>query len=145
MKPDGSQRTAVTTADFDIPLRVSASPDGATIAYDLTSQIVLTNVVTQQRTPLGVEGIAPSFSPDGQTIAFYGRGGFDLKVMSVNGSNVRTVLTGAFQQWQPPQWTADGNWLFATARFVNVADGTVLPIPALSSYSQLAIKPPVGR
>ncbi|MGH7677071.1 MAG: TolB family protein [Gemmatimonadaceae bacterium] len=146
MKPDGSERTAVTTPDGGVPFRVDASPDGVTIAYDLGNQIILANVSTQQKTPTGVQGVAPSYSPDGQTIAYYGPGGSELRVMNANGTNVRTVLGGGFLEWQPPQWTSDGQWLLVSGpRFVNVADGTVITVPTLSGYHQIALKPPLGQ
>jgi len=93
-----------------------------------------------------VSGIAPSYSPDGQTIAFLDPYGTELKLMNANGTNVRTVIPGTFWQWHPPQWTADGQWLFVSfARFVNVTDGSILPTPGLSQYSQVTLKPPLGR
>jgi hypothetical protein len=148
MRPNGSDRTVVTTNSETgtLQLRVSASPDGATIAYDALGQIILGNVNTLQPTPTGVAGIAPSFSPDGQSIVFFGLNGTALQVMNKNGTNVRTVLADAyFMEWQPPQWTADGNWLLVSGpRFVNVATGTVMPIPGVY-YEQVALKPPLGR
>lgn len=146
MKPDGSQRAAVTTAGNFPPLRVDASPDGVHIAFDVDNRIIVANLVTLEQTQTGVVGIAPSYSPDGQTIAFYGAGGNDLKLMNADGINVRTLVPGSFWEWQPPQWTADGTWIFtAFARFVNVADGTILPIPGLAQFSQVTLKPPLGR
>lgn len=146
MKPDGSQRAAVTTPGNFPPLRADASPDGVNIAFDVDNRIVLANLISLEKTQTGVVGIAPSYSPDGQTIAFYGAGGNDLKLMNADGTNVRTLVPGSFWEWQPPQWTADGEWIFAAfARFVNVADGTILPIPSLAQFSQVTLKPPLGR
>lgn len=146
MRPDGSQRSAVTTPAFYPPLRVDASPDGATIAFDVDNRIVLANLISLEKTETGVVGIAPSYSPDGQTIAFLDPYGTALKLMNADGTDVRTLIAGNFWQWHPPQWTADGQWLFLSfARFVNVADGTVLPIPGLAQFSQVTLKPPLGR
>jgi hypothetical protein len=146
MKPDGSQRAAVTTASNFPPLRVDASPDGVTIAFDVDNRIVLANLITLEKTHTGVVGIAPSYSPDGQTIAFLDASGTSVKLMNADGTNVRTLIAGNFWQWHAPQWTADGQWLFVSfARFVNVTDGTMLPIPGLAQFSQVTLKPLLGR
>jgi hypothetical protein len=95
------------------------------------------------------EAFNPSWSPDGQRIAFAGlHGGFsDLFVYDLETNKLRRLTDDAFADLQPV-WSPDGQSLaFATDRFtsdmsrlvigpyslavINVASGDVRPLPAL--------------
>jgi roadblock/LC7 domain-containing protein len=148
MRPDGTGREMMLASTQSFPVtqawRPSVSPNGQTVAFDMNGIITLLDVATRQPTLLNVQGVAPSFSPDGQTIAYFGPDGSGLRLVNANGTNSRTVSNESFDEWQAPQWTSETNWIFAGVRFVNVSNGTVLPLTPLS-YSQAALKAPLGR
>ncbi len=65
-----------------------------------------------------VSCLAPSFSPDGQWVAFYAREGSgeraDLYVVPVAGGEPRKLLAGGIPETRGgPRWAADGRGLFA--------------------------------
>jgi TolB protein len=152
MAPNGTNIQSVLSSSqtfpFSVAQHVNFSPNGAKLAFDIGSQIAVLDIATNQPTLLGVSGVTPSYSPDGQQIAFYGTSYYPsaLKVMNADGSNVRTLSNGDFGIWQTAQWTPDGAWLLvqpssAGLMYVNVADGSTLPLSYGAPYGQPAVRP----
>jgi Tol biopolymer transport system component len=58
-----------------------------------------------------VNGMSPSWSPDGQRIAFLSNRaeGWDLYVMDADGGNVQRLTTGATSD--DPAWSSDGRYI----------------------------------
>lgn len=139
MNADGSGLRNVTntvTTSFDF----AWSPDGRRIAYLEGSPggapltVVNADGTGKQRLtgPLMVDlGSPPSWSPDGRTLAFTGRGG-DIYVVHADGSGLRKLTAGP--GWDVgARWSPDGRRiLFASSRdvhretdlFVMNADGS---------------------
>ena len=152
MHPDLTQLETVLSSSASFPVsyawRPSVAPDGQSVAFDVDNKIALVDVTTHQPTALGIPGVAPSFSPDGQHIAFLGPYGDGLRVMNRDGSNVRVVSSAYYYEWQSPQWTSDGSWLLVSSGgqvFVNAVNGALIPLTSVPSYSQAALKPPLGK
>lgn len=67
--------------------------------------------------------------------------------MNRSGSNLRMVSSGYFYEWQSPQWTPDGKWVLVGVpglRFLNVENGTTLPLTYGGAYRQAAVRPSGG-
>jgi hypothetical protein len=153
MHPDGTSRESMFTASgaYANPQKVSVSPDGNTLVFEAGGKISLLDVTTRGLSQNGILGTAPSFSPDGQQIAYVGPSGVGLFVANKDGTNVRSLSTATMFEWQAPQWTADGKWLLVQRSlqpllaFIAVADGTSIPLKYATSYQQATIQPPTGR
>jgi TolB protein len=138
MNADGSglrNATNTVTTSFDF----AWSPDGRRIAYLEGSlggaPLTVVNADgtgKQQLTgPLMVDLGSPSWSPDGRTLAFTGRGG-DIYVVHAEGSGLRKLTAGP--GWDVgARWSPDGRRiLFLSSRdvhretdlFVMNADGS---------------------
>ena len=87
------------------------SPDGKRIAYDAwtgsasSSHIYIINEDGSDLTDLGI-GIIPTFSPDGNRLAFTWSG-HGTTIMNVDGTG-REVLT---REGRGTQWSPDGRWI----------------------------------
>jgi len=142
MSPDGSGLTPVVVnpADDGSP---AFSPDDRQMAFDSDRdgnfEIYVTNVdKTQLRrlTRNPARDVSPAWSPDGKKIVFMsdraapGKG-FDVFIMSADGSNVERVTTVG-SAWFP-QFSPDGKKLaFHVGRDVNVLDLATRTMHALT-------------
>ena len=94
--------------------RVALSPDGRRIVYvaaaNGATRLMLREWDQLHATPLpGTEGAAsPTFSPDGQRIAFLGTGPFRVQVVATNGAPpitlVDSAVSGGGTAWGPDDW-----------------------------------------
>src|SRR5688572_21984075 len=100
MNSDGSNLRQLTSGSDHDDRHPNWSPDGKTIAVDTGSEIrreiALIDVASKSRTiitKLGMTAQFPSFSPDGQTIAFflYNLGTMDLWTVARDGTKVVPV------------------------------------------------------
>lgn len=91
----------------------SLSAGGSRLAYS-SDGIYIIDLTSNQTTKL--PGTAdgdfnPLWSPDGSQIAFMrGMGIFDLFLINADGSGLRSLTSGGFQEW-PIGWTSDGQHL----------------------------------
>jgi serine/threonine-protein kinase len=94
--------------------RVALSPDGRRMVYvaaaDGINRLMIREWDQLHATPLpGTEGATtPTFSPDGQRIAFLGTGPFRLQVVATNGAPPITLadsaVSGGGTAWGPDDW-----------------------------------------
>ncbi|HEX4439969.1 MAG TPA: amidohydrolase family protein [Thermoanaerobaculia bacterium] len=108
--------------DFDATegtwMSVDASPDGATLIFDLLGDIYSVPVAGGTATAL-TSGPAfdahPRFSPDGKTIAFTSdRSGMEnVWLMDADGKNPRALTTEKDAYVRSAAWTPDGQYLIA--------------------------------
>jgi len=156
MHPDLSARERMldTTAlqTLGATWRPNPSPDGQKVVFDAGEHLYVMDVATRNVTPFNIRGIAGSFSPDGKKIAFLGGSGYTwrLMLMDANGSNVQSLGSDAdYNTWQSPQWSADGQWIFARnfARFVLVkaSTGEEVPFAPSLTYDQGQLAPPFAH
>ena len=86
-----------------------------------------------QKLTNGPADLAPAWSPDGRLVAFSappaGRRDTDLYVIDTDGGNRRRLVDEPVAEETGPEWSADGNYIFATALYRAEKDGK----PVLSS------------
>ncbi|MFX0145831.1 MAG: LpqB family beta-propeller domain-containing protein, partial [Candidatus Hodarchaeota archaeon] len=164
----GSQRTLTDVRFLDHPWReghrLSWSPDGRFLAFEDKESpegrygIFLLSVATRekQRVPIialeSLDLLGPAFSPDGQTLAFFGTAGVnlgDFYVASVGGGEAKR-LTFDGEPTGGLAWTADGREIvFSSARSgglslwrISAAGGTPEHLGALGGG---ALLPAISR
>lgn len=113
-----ARRGAPAAAPIDVvvsegtSMSVAVSPDGRRLAIDLQGSIWVLPAAggpATRITDVFNDARQPSWSPDGQTIAFfaYRDGGYDLWAVNADGSNQRKLTTGAYDD-REPVWSHDG-------------------------------------
>jgi hypothetical protein len=125
-----------TDPDFGNYYRPVLSPTGARLAVStvVNSRIGLTLADATTGAVVGqwvADATAPRWSPLGRHVAFSTPGGGPIRMMAADGTGLRTIAEGPFEEWF--DWTADGNWIVVSTldglSLVNVADGTERPLP----------------
>jgi len=122
MNADGSGVEQLTFGETDwFP---QFSPDGRRIAFHRWSDVHVINLDDRRPTRLTVDpdnGMYPSWSPDGTSLAFMSRRGGPTAIFTMNadGSNQQTLVRLATGSAIDPRWSPDG----ATIAFVAVPEG----------------------
>jgi Tol biopolymer transport system component/imidazolonepropionase-like amidohydrolase len=93
-------------------MAAALSPDETTLALDLLGRIWTLPASGGSATPLTDpfgDARAPTWSPDGERIAFqaYWAGDYDIWVVGVDGSDLEQVTWGPFDD-REPHWSPDG-------------------------------------
>jgi Tol biopolymer transport system component len=118
---DGGEATRVTTTP-EVEAEVTWAPDSRRIAYissrDGPTHIYLYDFGTRTETKItngSANDVAPTWSPDGKTLAFM-RGAKELRIVDVATKEDRMLATGELNR--PPflperaiAWSPDGQWL----------------------------------
>lgn len=141
MKPDGSEQRRLIATSLETSAGVTWSPDGARMVYSRKSgedtaalHVSRAEGGAEARISEGTDSYdgTPTFSPDGQWIAFYadrGAPGSDIMICRPNGTERRAVVAGG-KAWYP-RWSNDGHWLVYTA---------VVPGPDDSNLDLFAVR-----
>jgi TolB protein len=101
-------------------VETAVSPNGQRMIWRAGDQIVVANIDGTGRTWLTTCGYNsdPSWSPDGQRIAYHSNcdGGDDVWIMNADGSNQTRSMNGPTTNGTP-FWSPDGQWIaFSTNR-----------------------------
>jgi eukaryotic-like serine/threonine-protein kinase len=113
--PESEQLRAVGTRRFDI------SRDGARIVYvgaaEAGSQLWIREVNSLTARPLpGTTGaLAPFFSPDGNSVAYFTATQGDLRVVPIQGGPIQTIVRDSAAAWGG-DWADDGHIYFTGLR-----------------------------
>ncbi len=132
MKSDGSNFKNLTNGQYDLNLNIGAwSPDSRHIVFSANSgrnpplyKLYIANILTDEIIPVslsnGLNPLSPSWSPDGQNIAFRGNywipqndGGYlgspgDIYLVHPDGSNLVQITNDSSFDKDSPQWSPDG-------------------------------------
>jgi hypothetical protein len=127
----------------------SPSPDGTRLAFmsneghEETPAIRVLTLATGEDVELPLTAWFPSWSPDGEWIAYWADptdGGYgSLNVMRPDGTDARRVSRDGEVFFRSQiGWSPDGEWLLAPGAFrtfvVRVSDGLGIPLPFTQSY-----------
>lgn len=143
MKPDGSGQRRLPIASLKTSAGASWSPDSRRLVFSRQVDgkgaelfIVDRNGSNERRltqdSAQDIHNGSPSFSPDGQWIAFYsdaGKGSAQLQLIRPDGSERRT-LRAEGKNWYP-RWSADGRWLLVTGPSVVGTDANNMDLLAV--------------
>ena len=136
MDPDGSNVERITTADTNwFP---QFSPDGGRLALHIRRDVHLLDLETgalERLTQDPRNGMYPTWSPDGERIAFMSsrNGPTELFVMNADGTGQSRISTMARGSALDPRWSPDG----AHIAFVHVPE--VAPTAAEDPTAERAI------
>ena len=123
-KKRGSTRNLSFTTSEGTWISLDVSPDGKEIIFDLLGDLYTMPVKGGVATPLTsgpAWDIQPTFSPDGQYIAFTSdrSGGDNIWIMNQDGSDPHQLSKEKFRLLNNPVFTADGQYIIARKHFVN--------------------------
>jgi len=110
--------TEITWSNLDI------SPDGRTIVFDMLGDLYSVSIDGGEARALtdGIEwNYQPSYSPDGEKIAFISdRGGADnLWIMAADGTDPAAVTEEKEHLVHNPSWSPDGDYIVAKKSFMS--------------------------
>ena len=121
----------------------TVSPDGNTLAVDDDAGLKLMDVNTKASRTLPVVCGAPRYSPDGKRLACIKNG--LVTVVNADGTNLRPIVPNtslpSVNDLYGVDWSPDGQFLVVGASvptLVSVADGSTIPLTALSAYTQVS-------
>ena len=120
MNTDGGNQASMPPTNIGSIFAPELSPDGTRIAFTAAAGSIqhiwvldrTTNGLTQL-TFDGTNNLDPTWSPDGQQIAFASdrNGGMERHIINANGTGLRKITTGVGQQGGRSEWSPDGRWL----------------------------------
>ena len=134
---EGPGSTAVELAPDVAGARSPAwSSDGSTIAFESIDdrslyEVDVSGALPGTPRPLGLSGADPSWSPDGQRIAYFAdhRGNADIYTAAADGTDIERLTRNVAPDYSPV-WSSDGRILFVSERggdqdvYVMDADGS---------------------
>lgn len=116
LNPPGEQQTIAIDSNETTWSNLDISPDGKTIIFDMLGDLYTMPVKGGEATALTNDvawNFQPKFSPDGKTIAFISdrKGGDNIWLMDVDGSNFKQVSKEKHHIVHNPYWSPDGNYI----------------------------------
>ncbi len=106
---------------------LTTSPDGATVAYEVGGEIFVMDATGRAEPRELVDGMAPRFSPDGQTISFVNGRRTQIGMVAAAGGEP-TSIEQTVRNWPDPVasgWSPDGT---ALAVITSTDDGQELTL-----------------
>jgi Tol biopolymer transport system component/imidazolonepropionase-like amidohydrolase len=133
LNPPGEEQTITIDTNETTWSNLDVSPDGKTVVFDMLGDLYTMSIDGGEGKALTSDmawNFQPRFSPDGKTLAFISdrKGGDNIWLMDVDGTNFRQVSKEKHHIVHNPNWSPDGNYLVGkqshmTAR--SVAAGSI--------------------
>lgn len=122
--PQGQFETVRIKTQSGTWMNISVNPDGKTLVFDLLGDIYsmpITGGKAKKLTPDIGWQMQPTFSPDGQYIAYTSDegGGDNIWIMRADGSAQQAVTKETFRLLNSPAWSPDGEFIVARKHFTN--------------------------
>ncbi len=116
LNPPGGQRTVSIDTNETTWSNLDVSPDGKTIVFDMLGDLYTMSIKGGEAKALTSDmawNFQPRFSPDGKTLAFISdrKGGDNIWLMDVDGSNLRQISKEKHNIVHNPYWSPDGNYI----------------------------------
>jgi Tol biopolymer transport system component len=156
--PDGSglELVSPTAPSPSGDTHPDPSPDGTRLAFSsgrfVPGQLVVAvrDLTTGAEQSLGVQGLLPRWSPDGDWIAYWSgdesaREG-SIFLVRPSGAEARMIsAAGRFYRPEGLDWSPDGEWIVAradtTLELVQVSSGMALPLAYTRNHDWASFKP----
>jgi hypothetical protein len=139
---DGKGLIKLASTDFGYSTP-GVSPDGKRIAFSRSTGLFIRSLATGDSVKVGASGWFPNFSPDGQRVAYVDDAGTGITIANVDGTASNHIATVSPAPEARVSWTPDGRWLLTRRSeepvLVDIASGTLVPLPSLRKYREITI------